>query len=130
VAIQMALLAIAQAMGLIIPSILGWEYSAGFFGLGVLGLAGISLLLANHSLGAPGFNLAGVGCMVLDVLGSQSLWWHNTPLIALWLGNPRYQINGSHWRFWPWGWRVWRGMALSSHTGCGCTPLPWIWQLA
>ena len=86
----MALLAIVQALGLITPAVLGWEYSAGFFGLGVLGLAGISLLLANHGLGAPGFNLAGVGCMVLAVLGSQSLWWHNTPLAALWLGNPRY----------------------------------------
>jgi hypothetical protein len=90
VAIQMALLAIVQALELIVPAVLGWEYSAGFFGLGVLGLAGISLLLANHGLGAPGFNLAGVGCMVLAVLGSQSLWWHNTPVAALWLGNPRY----------------------------------------
>ena len=90
VAIQMALLAIAQALGLIVPAVLGWEYSAGSFGLGVLGLAGISLLLANHGLGAPGFNLVGVGCMALAVLGSQSLWWHNTPVAALWLGNPGY----------------------------------------
>jgi hypothetical protein len=90
VAIQMALLAIAQALGLIAPTVLGWEYSAGLFGLGVLALAGISLLLANHGLGAPGFNLAGVGCTVLTVLGSQSLWWHNTPVAALWFGNPRY----------------------------------------
>jgi hypothetical protein len=28
--------------------------------------------------------------MVLPVLGSQSLWWHNTPVAALWFGNPRY----------------------------------------
>src|SRR5215471_854063 len=90
VAIQMALLAVAQALELIVPAVLGWEYSAGFFGLGVLGLAGLCLLLANHGLGAPGFSLAGVGCMVLAVLGSQSLWWHNTPVAALWLGNPRY----------------------------------------
>jgi hypothetical protein len=90
VAIQMALLATAQALGLIAPAILGWEYSAGFFGLVVLGLAGISLLLANHGLSAPGFNLAGVGCMVLAGLGMQSLWWHNTPVAALWLGSPRY----------------------------------------
>jgi len=90
VAIQMALLAIVQALGLIGPAILGWQYSAGFFGLGILGLAGISLLLANYGLGAVGFNLAGVVCMVLAVLGSQSLWWHNTPVAALWLGNPRY----------------------------------------
>src|SRR5207247_3882766 len=89
-AVQMALLAIAQALGLIVLPILGWGYSAGFFGLGVLGLAGLSLLLANRSLGAPGFNLVGVGCMVLAVLGSQSLWWHNTPVAALWLGSPRY----------------------------------------
>jgi len=50
VAIQMALLAIVQALGLIVPAVLGWEYSAGFFGLGVLGLAGTSLLLANYGL--------------------------------------------------------------------------------
>jgi hypothetical protein len=90
VAMQMALLAIAQALGLMLLAVLGWKYSAGFFGLGVLGLAGISLLLANHGLGAPGFKLVGVGCMALAVLGSQSLWWHNTPVAALWLGNPRY----------------------------------------
>ena len=90
VAIQMALLAIAQALGLLAPAVLGWEYSAGFFGLAVLGLAGISLLLANHGLDAPGFDLAGAGCLVLAVLGSQSLWWHNTPVAALWPGNPRY----------------------------------------
>src|SRR5215471_9387557 len=90
VAIQMALLAIAQALGLIVPAVLGWEYSADFFGLGVLGLAGLCLLLANHGLGVSGFSLAGVGCMVLSALGSQSLWWHNTPVTALWLGNPRY----------------------------------------
>src|SRR5215217_2540423 len=86
----MALLAIVQALELIVSAVLGWEYSAGFFGLGVLGLAGIGLLLANYGLGAPGFNLAGVGGMVLAVLGSQSLWWHNTPVAALWLGNPTY----------------------------------------
>jgi hypothetical protein len=90
VALQMALLAIAQALRLLMPAVLGWEYSAGFFSLGVLGLAGISLLFANHGLGAPGLNLAGVGCMVLAVLGSQSLWWHHTPVAALWFGNPRY----------------------------------------
>src|SRR5262249_25298254 len=31
-----------------------------------------------------------MGCMVLAVLGGQSLWWYNTPVAALWLGNPRY----------------------------------------
>jgi hypothetical protein len=90
VAMQMALLAIAQALRLMLLAALGWKYGAGFFGLGVLGLAGISLLLANHGPGAPGFKLVGVGCMALAVLGSQSLWWHNTPVAALWLGNPRY----------------------------------------
>jgi len=90
VAIQMALLVSVQSLGLIVPAVLGWEYTPGFFGLGVLSLAGISLLLVNRSLSAPGCNLVGVGCMVLAVLGSQSLWWHNTPVAALWLGNPRY----------------------------------------
>jgi hypothetical protein len=90
VAMQMVLLAITQALWLMLPAVLGWEYSAGFVGLGVLGLAGISLLLANHGLGAPGLKLVGVGCMALAVLGSQSLWWHSTPVAALWLGNPRY----------------------------------------
>jgi hypothetical protein len=90
VAMQMALLAIAQALGLMLPAVLGWKYSAGFFGFGVLGLAGIILLLANHGLGAPGFKLVGMGCMALAILASQSLWWHNTPVAALWLDDPRY----------------------------------------
>lgn len=86
VALQFALLAVAQSLGLVLPAVLGWEYTGGFFVPGVLCLAGMSLLLATHA----GFNLGGMVCIVLAVLGTQSLWFHGTPVSALWFGQPLY----------------------------------------
>jgi hypothetical protein len=49
-AVQMALLAAIHAVCLVAPALSGAPYSAGFLTLGVLGLAGVSLLGASDSL--------------------------------------------------------------------------------
>lgn len=87
IAVQMALLAVGQVMWLVAPALGGEPSTAGFFSMGVLALAGVSLLCVNRAGRIPGLNLAGLGCGLLALLGAQSLWWHGTPVAVLWLGS-------------------------------------------
>jgi len=86
VAVQLALLAAVQSLGLVMPAVIGEIYTGGYFALAVLGLAGMSLLCAPQ----PRFRLAGLLGLVLAGLGSQSVWFHGTPVSALWFGQPMY----------------------------------------
>jgi len=87
---QMALLAALLAYRIVLPSLTGIAYTAGFAPLAVLGCAGGSLLLVNHGRRPAWLSLLGLGCVLLAALGSQSLAWHGTPVTAFWFGVPGY----------------------------------------
>ncbi len=88
VAAWLALAAAGQQLCLVWPAVSGAAYTGGFFTIGVLGLAGMSLLLTNHTLGRPLLSLAGMWCVVLAVLWAQGVQVHGSPVCTLWFGHP------------------------------------------
>ncbi|MDH3602860.1 MAG: hypothetical protein OEU26_24880, partial [Candidatus Tectomicrobia bacterium] len=85
-ALWLALAAASQQLGLAMWAFSGGGYAAGFVSVGVLGLAGVCLLLANHALGQPTVSLTGILCVVLAALWTQGVWIHSSPVCSIWLG--------------------------------------------
>jgi hypothetical protein len=87
-AIWLALVAASQQLGLALWAFSGAGYTAGLVSVGVLGLAGVCLLLANHALGQPAVSLTGMLCVVLAALWTQGVGVHSSPLCSVGFGNP------------------------------------------
>jgi hypothetical protein len=90
VAAVLALVVIAQQLGLAALSWAGTASTMSFAVLGVLFLAGVSLLLANHALGEPVFSLIGILCTVLAVFWAQGIWFHSPTAFIPQLGALAY----------------------------------------
>ena len=85
VATRLAVLAAAQQIGLAWPAVIGTGATGGFPSIGVLLLAGISLVLANHALRDTALSLMGILLVTISVVWAQGTWFHGPATFAPWL---------------------------------------------
>ena len=85
VATRLAILAAAQQLGLAWPAVTGAGVTGGFPSIGVLFLAGVSVLVANHALRDAALSLIGILFVGVSILWAQGTWFHGTLAFVPWL---------------------------------------------